>query len=300
MTIELRSVARADVSAIAELLEVACRFDRAADVAGEKLFGAAPGALRTETFAAFDDGRPIGVAAFSARWIRLLAVHPDHRRRGIGTTLLAAAESSITSRGETVAHVMNQPGNYLAPGIDLRNDGTIGWLERRGYRTKTINTNLLIDVANNERVSRQRAAALAERCRSDGYAVRRAGMSDASTLTDVIGREFSIPWAFEVERALGKPSGVHVAETATGELAAFAAHDGNNRGLGWFGPAGTLHAHRKKGLGEALLIACLADVAHAGHERCEVAWIGPRAFYERSAGIASERRFAAMHKELDD
>jgi GNAT superfamily N-acetyltransferase len=300
VTIELRALTRDDAAAAAKLLRAACPHDRAAEVADEKLFGPAPDAPRTETFGAFDGAEPIGVAAYSTRWIRLLAVHPDCRGRGIGTTLLAAAESAFTSRGEPVARVMDQPGNYLAPGIDLRNDDTIAWLERRGYTTTDTNTNLLIDVTNNERVSTGRAAALAERCASVGYTVRRAGMADAPALVDAIGRSFSTGWAFEVERALGKPSGVHIAETADGGLAAFAAHDGNNRGLGWFGPAGTLADHRRKGLGEALLIACLADVAFAGHTHCEVAWIGPREFYDRSAGIASERTFATMRKELDD
>jgi len=75
-------------------------------------------------------------------------------------------------------------------------------------------------------------------------------------------------------------------------------HDGNNRGLGWFGPTGTWPAHRGRRLGEALLMACLADVAEH-HARCEVAWIGPRAFYDKVAGIAGERRFVVLRRALD-
>ncbi|MBA3394602.1 MAG: GNAT family N-acetyltransferase, partial [Deltaproteobacteria bacterium] len=89
---------------------------------------------------------------------------------------------------------------------------------------------------------------------------------------------------------------VHVA-LADGAYCAFAAHDGNNRGLGWFGPTGTWPAHRGKGLGEALLLACLVDVA-AEHARCEVAWIGPRPFYEKVAGIVDERRFVVLARTL--
>ena len=300
MAVELRALERIDLDGARQMLATACEHDRAAEVAGEKLFGAAPGAPGTEGFVAVIGEELAGIVAHSARWVRLLAVHPGHRGRGIGTALLAAAESARVARGETTAHIMDQPGNYLAPGIDVRNDATIAWFERRGYALARKNTNLLIDVVNNERVSSGRAGELAERCRDAGYTVRRAGMSDAPALVDVIGRELSLAWAFEVERALGAPSGVHIAETGDRQLAAFAAHDGNNRGLGWFGPAGTLAAHQKRGLGEALLIACLADLAAAGHTTCEVAWIGPRGFYERVAGIAGERTFATMHKELDE
>ena len=78
---------------------------------------------------------------------------------------------------------------------------------------------------------------------------------------------------------------------------AFAAHDGNNRGLGWFGPTGTWPAHRGKGLGEALLMACLVDVG-AERSRCEVAWIGPRPFYDKVAGIVDDRHFVVLAKSL--
>ena len=88
--------------------------------------------------------------------------------------------------------------------------------------------------------------------------------------------------------------GVHVV-LKDGHYCAFAAHDGNNMGLGWFGPTGTWPAHRGQGLGEALLVACLVDVA-AEHERCEVAWIGPRPFYEKVAGIALDRHFVVLKK----
>ena len=109
--------------------------------------------------------------------------------------------------------------------------------------------------------------------------------------------EFGGAWPFELARALAAvPAGVHVA-LKDGAYCAFAAHDGNNRGLGWFGPTGTWPAHRGQGLGEVLLVACLVDVADA-HPRCEVAWIGPRPFYEKVAGIVAERRFVVMTRPL--
>jgi GNAT superfamily N-acetyltransferase len=104
-------------------------------------------------------------------------------------------------------------------------------------------------------------------------------------------------WPFELARALGgDPPGVHVA-IGDGAYCAFAAHDGNNRGLGWFGPTGTWPAHRGRGLGEALLLACLVDVA-AHHAQCEVAWLGPRPFYDKVAGIAADRRFVVLTRAL--
>ena len=151
---------------------------------------------------------------------------------------------------------------------------------------------------SNPKVSEARAAELAERARARGYEIRRAGRDEAEALSAAISIGFGGAWPHEVERALAyDPCGVHVA-LHDGRLAAFAAHDGNNQGLGWFGPAGTWPAHRGRGLGEALLLACLVDVA-AARAVCEVAWIGPRPFYEKAAGIAGERRFWPMTKTLE-
>jgi predicted N-acetyltransferase YhbS len=216
----------------------------------------------------------------------------------VGSALLAAAEDAITATGARVVRVLDQPGNYLAPGVDVRNHETIAWLTRRGYVQHGERTNVLVELRANPRVSAPHAQALAAAC--PGYEIRRARPGDADALTAMITTGFSAAWAFETGQAMrAQPPAVHVAvERRSGELAAFAAHDGNNRGLGWFGPTGTLPAHRGRGLGAALLCACLVDVVGAGHAVCEVAWIGPRAFYDRVAGIAGERRFAAMRKEI--
>src|SRR5262249_14985868 len=83
-----------------------------------------------------------------------------------------------------------------------------------------------------------------------------------------------------------------------GGIVAFACHDGNNRGLGWFGPAGTAEAHRGQGLGEALLVPCLLDIAATGHAEGTIAWIGPRRFYEEKVGARADRRFVVLEQIL--
>jgi GNAT superfamily N-acetyltransferase len=288
-----------DRSALPEataVLAEACAFDRAAEVADEKLFGAGPrGAPRT--LGAWDGDALVGAAAVADNRIRVLAVTPGARRRGAGGALLAACEAAARDAGQTALRTLDQPGNYLAPGIDERNAETLAWLERRGWRRLAEpRINLLIDVRDNPRVSAARAAELAAAAAARGYQVRRA-RGDERSLLDAVAAEFGGAWPFELARALGHdPPGVHVA-TFDGAYCAFAAHDGNNRGLGWFGPAGTWPLHRGRGLGEAMLLACLVDVAHR-HARCEVAWIGPRPFYDKIARIAADRRFVVLTRAL--
>jgi len=340
------------------VLADACAFDRATEVAAEKLFGPGPASapkagspppelLMPSAFGAWNDQHDlVGVAAACGKWLRVLAVVPGARGRGAGSALLAACEGAGARR------TLDQPGNYLAPGVDVRNTETIAWLERRGWaRTGDPRTNVLIGVRDNPRVSRERAQELAAAVAARGYEVRRA-RADESPLVDAVAAEFGGAWPFELVRALTytpaprsvldepgvahapverRPASsfvvppqeeiriremfgadaerrldsfreglaaatpaVHVA-LKEGAYCAFAAHDGNNAGLGWFGPTGTWPAHRGQGLGEALLIACLADVAEE-HARCEVAWIGPRPFYEKAAGIVDERNFVVLAK----
>src|SRR5262245_20801344 len=128
-------IAPLDRSQLAEaelVLADACPFDRATDVAEEKLFGDGPTGAPL-ALGAWDD-RLVGVAAGAGRWLRLVAVTPRARKRGVGSALLAACESAARDRGETRITALDQPGNYLAPGIDERNDGVVTWLERRGWQ----------------------------------------------------------------------------------------------------------------------------------------------------------------------
>lgn len=273
------------------LLGRAYPYDRAAIVAEEKLFGGWPGGHPGETLGAWIDGRLAGVAAWAGRWLRVLAVDPAARKNGVGTALLDEVIGRARAAGATRLRAADQAGNYLAPGVDARDDETIAWLQRRGFVPGPTYENLRVSLKDNPLVSEARAAEAAAACA--GYTIRRATAEDRAPLRAMVGIRFAPAWAHEVDRG-----DVHVAvEDASGKLVAFAAHDGNNRGLGWFGPAGTLEEHRGKGLGAALLLPCLLDVAAAGHDTGVIAWIGPRAFYEKTAGAVTDRRFVVMIKE---
>jgi mycothiol synthase len=286
---------RADLAAATAVLAAACTFDRAALVAEETVFG--PGPVGTpRAWGAWEGDALVGVAAICARYLRVLGVVPEARGRGVGSELLRVCEAAAHAAGEPRLRALDQPGNYLAPGIDVGNVEVIGWLAKRGWiQDGEPRANVLIAVRDNPRVTRPRAEALANAVRERGYEVRRARVGETALL-DTVAHEFGGAWPFEIAAALHDPVGVHVA-IKDGAYCGFAAHDGNNRGLGWFGPTGTWPAHRGKGLGEALLLACLVDVADH-HERCEVAWIGPRPFYEKAAGIVEDRAFVAMIKRF--
>ena len=295
MAVTVAELTQADLAAATDVLAAACSHDRAAAVAAEKLFGASPRGTPA-AFGARLGGILLGVGVACGDRIRLIAVHPAARNQGLGSALLAACETAIWQTMARRARTLDEPGNYLAPGIDETNHDAIAWLERRGYVRRDEHESLLVDVRTNPRVSQVRAAELAARAAQRGYQIRRAEGDEAEVISSAISIGFGGAWPHEVERALAfDPPGLHVA-MRDGRLAAFAAHDGNNQGLGWFGPSGTWPEHRNQGLGEALLVACMVDIAQH-HDVAEVAWIGPREFYERTVGTIGCRKFAVMTRD---
>jgi GNAT superfamily N-acetyltransferase len=297
--LQIRPLAPSHLADATRLLAQACAFDEADRVAEEKLFGDAASGCVAHALGAFQDQALVGLACVSARWIRILAVLPDQRRRGVGSALLQACEDLIASQA-SCAKIMDQPGNYLSPGIDDRNVETIAWLHRRGFQASGQACNLRIALRANERVSAQRLREHEEAAEAGGYTIAAIAPEQIDAVTAMVEAAFSSTWAFEVRRAAThRPGGVFLALAKdTQTIVAFAAHDGNNQGLGSFGPAGTLDAHRGRGLGAVLLLSCLLDIAAAGHSHAEVAWIGPRDFYDKIAGIESERHFTRMTKTL--
>jgi len=294
----LRPLVPADLADAESVLLQSCHYDRASTVAAEKLFGAASGDPWRHTLGAYEHQTLVGVVVVSGRWLRLLAVLPRKRQQGIGQALLDAAEAAARAAGEPTLRTLDQPGNYLAPGIHAENAHALAWLEKRGYVRVADNTNLITNVAANDRVT---SLAFEQRRRKVGpdYHIFAASPSDLPSLCPAIASAFTAGWAFELANAVTRPPGAaHVARALNGEWAAFAAHDGNNGGLGWFGPIGTFPAHRNRGLGAALLLASLLDIARAGHEHATIAWIGPREFYEKTTGVIGETRFVVFEKAL--
>lgn len=270
------------------LLGRALVFDRIAEVAEEKLFGQ-NGPRIGFALGAFSGAALLGVAAGADRFVKLLAVEPDATQHGVGSALLEAVRARAGS-GRRPLRIFDHPGNYLSPGLDARYAVGHAFLGRRGFRMTGEVENVRVPLVENPLVSAERCDKLRARVGELGYAIVRAEPDRSDALERWVASAFAPIWAFEVARALSGPRrAVHLA-LHDGKPVAFACADGNNRGLGWFGPAGTDPAHRGRGLGEALLIACLEDVRTLP-EGGVIAWVGPKPFYARAAGAVDDRRF---------
>ena len=271
----LRELGPDALPAARALLVAALPHDRIDLVAAEKLFGD-NGARSGSVVGAFDGDALIGLIATAGRWVKLLAVDEAHRRRGIGTQLLSCASGRL--------RVMDHPGNYLSPGLDGRYLDARAFFAARNFRELGVVENI-----------RAPLAAPLRQIDVTGYELRRVEETDRAALLDWIAHEFAPVWALEVARAAAGPRRAVHAAFCDGAPVAFAAADGNNQGLGWFGPAGTAPAHRGKRLGEALLVRCLEDVRGLP-EAGVIAWIGPKEFYRKTVAAVDDRRFVTLEQ----
>ena len=274
----LAPLPRTSLAAAAALLAEALPHDRVDVVADEKLFGD-DGARAGVTTGAWDNDALVGVCATAGRYVKVLAVAESHRRRGIGTQLLQLAALD--------ARVGDHPGNYLSPGIDVRYTDGIAWLVRRGFVERGQVENIRADYAQ-----------VTPPGPVPGYRLGQPSSLELPAVLHMVSTQFAPVWASEVGHAARGPRrALFCAWTDEGEPIAFACADGNNQGLGWFGPAGTLPAHRGKKLGEALLRSSLLAVEGLP-EAGVIAWIGPKPFYARAVGAVDDRRFVQLERQV--
>ncbi len=99
-----------------------------------------------------------------------------------------------------------------------------------------------------------------------------------------IRENFSEKWADEADVAFAhKPSAIYLAvDDKTQKLVGFGCYETTCKG--YFGPTGVQPEYRGKGIGKALLLACLHGLAHLGYAYGIIGGAGPVEFYQKSVG----------------
>ena len=278
--------------------ESALRDPCSADLLIEKMFADA-GVVPQRRIGLFEHDRLLGLAVGAVRsdlgYLKMIAVRPTYRRQGIGTLLTEQIEQTFAAAGVRRLRVAESAPNYLTPGIDAQNQETIEFLEHVGFQRFGEAFNQEVDLTTRDWDS---AAAKARLLTQRQIEVVRATLDDRAAIDALLDVEWPT-WKEEVHSALAnEPSTVHIAKQA-GNVIAFAAHDANNKGTGWFGPMGTAPAYAGQGLGRVLLDGCLEDMKRQGHLTATIPWVGPLEFYEKLAGAKLSRTFVRMEKEIE-
>ncbi len=297
----LRPLQEADLEAALALWNRSAQFDQMTPELLDEKISEDPDYDPELVLLAEQERRPVGLIMGVQRqavkeglgFIKLLAVDPSVRRRGVGKAMLRAIEQNLRAAGVQTIRVFDSNPNYLVPGIDPRYTETLAFFERQGYERFGDTANMEVDLTARSFETKTEE----ERLRAAGFEIRRALMADWDDVMALLARLWPA-WIPEVERALSNyPISLHLALHQK-KVAAFSAHDGNNQNTGWFGPMGTDPDYRGRNLGGVLLLRCLADIKAQGHRRAIIPWVGPYAFYLHYAEAHITRVFWRYRKKL--
>lgn len=218
----------------------------------------------------------IGAAVVRGRagFVKLLAVHPTVRRRGVGTALLDRLESFARGAGAETMDVGTSAPVYVVPGVDVRSTEAVCFFEARGYARTGDAVNLGVSLRDLPPPS---------------LPVRDAVETDLTTTLRWVA-EVHPNWIDELTR--GVRGGTCVVCGSDG----FACYDVNRDG--WFGPIATRPDRRTHGVGAATLLAALERMRTRGYERAEIAWATALPFYSKTVGARISRVFWCFRKQL--
>jgi GNAT superfamily N-acetyltransferase len=118
-----------------------------------------------------------------------------------------------------------------------------------------------------------------------GIVLRHAQPFEITRVLEFVEREFSVAWADEISVGFAnKPVTVFIA-VLNAEIIGFAAYECTRRAF--FGPTGVLEEMQSRGIGKALLLACLWGLREMGYVYAIIGRAGPFGFYERAVGAVA-------------
>lgn len=97
-----------------------------------------------------------------------------------------------------------------------------------------------------------------------------------------VAGQFPAGWSSEAAAALSnRPVTLFIAQQQN-DLLGFCCYDATARGF--VGPIGVIESARGKGIGAALLLACLHDMRTMGYGYAIAGWVGEPEFFRKVAG----------------
>lgn len=120
------------------------------------------------------------------------------------------------------------------------------------------------------------------RVAAQGVTMRRALAPDRKRVLDWVTARFGDGWASECAVAFGRQPITCFIAVEQKQIVGFACHEATTRGF--FGPTGVDVSQRGRGVGTALLLACLHDMAARGYAYGIIGAAGPVEFYVNLVG----------------
>lgn len=227
-------------------------------------------------------------------YIKLMAVKPSERRKGIASAMYRQLETLFLEQSVQKVRIYDAPFNYFLPGIDPRYTPAVSFAEKLGFKRFADTSNMTVSLQNQDFSTKRQEEKLGE----EGIQIMRADRHESEEIMGFIDQYFPL-WRTEVSNAFrSHPISLHIARL-NGVVRAFSAHNGNNFETGWFGPMGTHPDLRGKGMGSILLKRCLQDMKDWGLAKSIIPWVGPIPFYSHYVNAVVDRVFWRYEKVLE-
>jgi GNAT superfamily N-acetyltransferase len=199
-------------------------------------------------------------------FVRLLAVDPAGRGRGVGRALLAAAETDLA--GASSITVGADAPFHLFAGVPVECTAMLSLLERAKYRRGEANIDMRVDLTT---------------LAPDPGGTELASAGAADEVRTFVEADYA-HWTDEVLRALEQESLV-VSRDDSGALLGFCALEVNRGGL--LGPVAVRLDRIGHGDGVPLLLGGLHELRRRGRDHVDVGWVGPLPPYAAVGGRIS-------------
>jgi GNAT superfamily N-acetyltransferase len=112
--------------------------------------------------------------------------------------------------------------------------------------------------------------------------IRKPIGAEKSMIVQWVRENFGEFWASEMEITFSRsPISCYIAQQDQ-KMVGFACYDA--AALGYFGPTGVADAFQRKGIGKALLLACLHEMKLKGYGYAIIGWVELQEFYEKTVG----------------
>lgn len=228
-------------------------------------------------------------------WISVIAVSPDHQRRGIGRQLVAAAESYLRRHARRRVWVCGNTGSapgYVFPGVDQdAYGGAVEFFLKAGYHVDHEPVAMSREAVHFELDEFEREAW------STGRGIRILTL-DAARVQDFftfLAEAFPGDWntAARAKVRSGATHEILIAEDE-GQIVGYCQWEGEH-----FGPFGVRSEARNARIGAKLFIEAVRRIRQADGRTVWFNWADEAAarFYARF-GLKATRRFAIMRKDL--
>lgn len=120
------------------------------------------------------------------------------------------------------------------------------------------------------------------RVRAHNVEIRRGIAPEKHLVADWVGKTFGAHWQSETEVAFSRSPVTCWVAIAEKRVVGFACWESTYKGF--FGPTGVDESQRGKGIGKALLFACLHDMYAQGYAYGVIGAAGPIDWYKQTVG----------------